>query len=295
MIGSDVGAVVGGLVNSMQGQPSLNLQALFQQIAASGANERTLINNLPASLQPLYAQYKTSLGAAGTALQNTTNTVGQTLEDKTAALYGPASPAVTATLAALKQQDYSTQPGTLNALRAQLAATGGLARGGAQKALTQAVLAPAATFSQQAATVTGQQLTAQQQAQQAAINKVASMDETTAQSLFGMSKEEATQILTSGRQDLQQQLTQLVNQANTETNQNLNILGLQANNQYQNAVAKNANNTAIVNGLVNLGVDAYTGGMGGGSTGPSTGGYSGDFNDLSQQGLVSTPPPGYQM
>lgn len=247
------GGVLAGLLNGDRSQPTPDLAALFGTIASSGQNERQLINSLPANLQPLYAQYKASLGAAGDTLQSTNQSIGQNLTDQTKALYDPNSPVVQQTLAALKQQDYSTLPGTLTNLKSTLAATGGLARGGASKALTQAVLAPAAQYSQQAATVTGQQLTAQQTAIQSAINKVAALDESTAQTMFGMSKEEATNILTSGRQDLQQQLAQLINQSNIETNQNLAVEGIASNAGYQNATAQNAGQAAVVNGLVNTG------------------------------------------
>ena len=274
------------------GQPTPDLTALFDTIAKSGQNERSLINQLPDSLKPLYDQYKTSLGTAGTTLQTTTQGIGQTLQDKTAALYGPTSPAVTATLAALKQQDYSTQPGTLEALKSQLAATGGLSRGGAATALTKAVLAPAAQYSQQAANVTGAQLTAQQQAQQAAINKVAAMDDQTAQAMFGMSKEEATNILTSGRQDLQQQLIQLINQSNIQTNQTLNAEGIQTNAGYQNAVANNAQQQAIVNGLVNTGAGVVNA-LAAPGTPATASGYPGmntTSPDYMQNALLNAPP-----
>jgi hypothetical protein len=269
MLGADIGSVVSGLINS-GGNPTTDLAPLFAQIAASGQNERAMINQLPAQLQPLYAQYKASLGQTGANLQTATTDIGQNLLDKTQALYSPTGAPVQATLAALKQQDYSTQPGTLDALRAQLAATGGLQRGGAQSALTKAVLAPAAQYSQQAATVTGQQLDAQQSATQAAINKIAQLDDQTATQLFGMNKEQAMQILQYGRQDLQKQLSDLINQSNTETNQKLGLLGYQANQGYQNAVTDKAQQDAIVNGLVNTGVDAASmyalGGAGGGAT-----------------------------
>jgi hypothetical protein len=284
--------VISGLINGDRSQPTPDLAALFQTIASSGANERQLINQLPVDLQPLYANYKASLGAAGNDFQAANAAIGQNLTDKTAALYGPNSPAATATLAALKQQDYSTLPGTLTNLRSQLAATGGLARGGAGKAITQAVLAPAAQYSQQAATVTGQQLTAQQQAQQAAINKVAALDETTAQTMLGMSKEQATQILTTGRQDLRDQLTQLINQSNNQTTQTLNAEGIATNAGYANAVANNANQAAVVNGLVNTGVQAGGGIVNALANTPSTGlpaGADVSSNDYMVNALNNSP------
>ena len=237
------GAVVGGLLgagagalNASRSQPTPDLTAIFQQIAASGQAEQNLINQLPVELQPLYAQYKASQAQAGTQLQGATTQIGQNLLGQTQNLYGPTSPAVQATLAALKQQDYSTQPGTMNTLKANLAATGGLSRGGAANAITKATLAPAAQYSQQAATVTGNQLNTQQQNVQAAMNKIAAMDDATANSLFGMSKDQATQIL---------------NQINQQTTQGLNAQGIQTTANYNNALLQNQGQAAIVNGLAN--------------------------------------------
>jgi hypothetical protein len=247
------GGVLSGLINSDRQQSSPDLSALFQTIASAGQSEQSLIAQLPENLKPLYEQYKASLGAAGTDYQAANAAIGQNLTDKTAALYGPDSQAVQATLAGLKQQDYSTLPGTLTNLKAQLAATGGLQRGGAGTAITQAVLAPAAQYSQQAANVMGTQLTTQQTAQQAAINKVAALDEETAQTMLGMSKEQATQILQYGRQDLQTQLSGLINQITNETNQKLGLQGIAANSAYQNDVATNNNQAAITNGLIGTG------------------------------------------
>ena len=252
------GAVVGGLLgagagalNASQSQPTPDLTAIFQQIAASGQAEQNLINQLPVELQPLYAQYKASQAQAGTQLQGATTQIGQNLLGQTQNLYGPTSPAVQATLAALKQQDYSTQPGTMNTLKANLAATGGLSRGGAANAITKATLAPAAQYSQQAATVTGNQLNTQQQNVQAAMNKIAAMDDATANSLFGMSKDQATQILTGGRADLKDQLTSMINQINQQTTQGLNAQGIQTTANYNNALLQNQGQAAIVNGLAN--------------------------------------------
>lgn len=264
--------VIAGLINSGNQAPTPNLAALFATISQSGQQEQQLINQLPVSLQPLYAQYKASLGQAGTQLQGATTQIGQTLQNNTSNLYGPNAPAVQATLAALKQQDYSTQPGTINALKANLAATGGLSRGGAANAITKATLAPAAQFSQQAANVTGTQLQTQQQNVQAAINKIAAMDDATANSLFGMSTAQATQILQSGRQDLQAQLAQMINQINTQTTQTLNLNGIQSNAGYQNAVAQNAGQEAIVNGLTNTGAQGIYAAL----ASPGTSNSSGD-------------------
>ena len=251
-IGSDLGGVAAGLINSGQSLPTIDIQPLLDAINANKTENTGLINNLPAELAPLYAQYQAALTGAGNTLQGTTTNIGQNLLDQTQALYGPSSPAVLATLAGLKQQDYSTLPGTLNALKANLAASGGLNRGAGARAIQSAVLAPASQYSQQAATVTGQQLQTQQANVQNALNRIASMDDVTAQQIFGMTKEQATSILTSGRQDLQNQLAQLINTNNQALNSTLGLRGIAAQNAYENALTRNAQQAAIVGGLTNL-------------------------------------------
>jgi hypothetical protein len=263
-----IGSIVSGAINAGRGLPTLDLSALFDTLNKSGQYQKDIINQLPDQLKPLYQQYQDSLAKAGTGLQTATTDIGKALTDKTAALYDPNSAAVQATLAALKQQDYSTLPGTLTNLKAQLAATGGLSRGGAGKAITQAALAPAATFSGQAGTVEAQQLQAGQAAKQAAINKVAQLDEQTAQDLFGMSKQEATELMTTGRSDLQQRMTDLVNQSIRDTSSRLGLQGLQAQNAFQNAQERLKQKNALTSDIVDTGINgltsAVTGGMGGG-------------------------------
>jgi len=285
------GGVLAGLLNGDRSQPTPDLAALFNTIAKAGQNEQQLIKQLPVDLQPLYAQYKASLGTAGTTLQGATTGIGQNLLTNTQNLYGPNSPAVQATLAALRTQDYSTLPGTINALKANLAGSGGLNRGAAARAITNATIAPALQFGQQAANVTGSQLTAQQQNVQAALNKIAAMDDATANSIFGMSKDQATQILQSGRQDLQNQLAELINQSRTQTGQTLALQGIGSNAAYENAVAQNANQAAVVNGLVGTGANLFSALAQPGTSGGNTGGGQ-DYASLFQQGLASTPPPG---
>lgn len=270
-LGSDVAGVVSGLINSGRSLPTIDIGALLSTIQGNQTANAGLINGLTPQVQQLLAQYTNGTNAAGSTYQGATNQIGNTLLNNTSNLYGPNSPAVQATLAALKQNDYSTLPGTLNNLKSSLAATGGLQRGGAATAIQKAVQAPATAFSGQAATVQGQQLTAQQQNVQQALNKIASMDDTTAQQLFGMSRDQATQILTTGNQALQTQLSDLINNNNQATNATLGAEGVSANNAYQNAVTRNAQQAGIVNGLTNLGVngaiDLASMGFGGGGAG----------------------------
>lgn len=267
MFGSSIGSVIGGLINSGRNLPTVDISSLLATINQNKEANASLINNLSPELRRLYDQYATSLGMVGKTLESKTSDIGKTLLDQTKSLYGPNSDAVQATLAALKQQDYSTLPGTIEALKANLAATGGLSRGGASRAITQATLAPAAQYSQQAANVTANQLNQQQAATQQALNKIASMDDNVVQQIFGMSKDEASNILQFGRNDLKDQLSQLINNNNAAAQATLGAQGVAVNNAYQNAVTRDAQQNAIVNGLVNTGVDVasmFAGGGGGG-------------------------------
>jgi hypothetical protein len=290
LIGAAGGALA-GIINAQKENPKLDVAPLLLAINSSGDAQKSLIANLPDELKPLYAQYQAAMGQAGTTLQGTTNQIGQNLLSQTKANYDPNSAAVQATLAALKQNDYSTLPGTVNNLKSQLAATGGLQRGGAARAITQAVMNPAAQFSQQAGNVQAQSLQQGQSNVQSAINKIAALDDSTAQQLFGMTTQQATNILTSGRQDLQNQLAQLINQSNTQTNQTLGVLGLSANNGYQNAVAENASQAGIVNGLINTGVNGYNALNSGNTSAPTPQGF--DPNTMSTPNYANENPTLY--
>jgi hypothetical protein len=232
--------IIADMANSDRPLGTTDLSALYSQIDQSEEYQQYLIDQLPEELKKGYATYQDSLGKAGQNLQATNEGIGQKLLEGTKSLYGPNSDTVQATLAGLKTQDYSTLPGTLTNLKAQLAATGGLDRGGASKAIAQAVQAPASTYAQQAQTVMSQQLQAQQENTQAALNKVAAIDEATAQQLFGMSKQEATTILEYGRSDLKDQLTSLINANTNTTNAKLGLAGYSANQAYQNATTRNS-------------------------------------------------------
>lgn len=252
----DAAGVVSGLLNGSRGIPKPDLDKLFATIAAAGANQRNLINALPDSLKPLWEEYKASNAKATTDLQTGTDAITDRLMKQTEANYGPE--ATRAALDAVKGEIYADLPGQQAAVREALAASGGFDRGTAGKQLAAPVLQAAQKYATSAAQITADQLKAKQQATQQAINSVANMDSQTLQSIFGMSKEQALQILNGNRQDLKDQLTALINQSNNETNQMLEAQGAQAMNNYRQEVASNAQKDAFTNGLVNLGADAVS-------------------------------------
>lgn len=253
-LADSIGAVVGGLLG--KGPVSApDLSALFKTIDSAGAEQKNWIDALPAELQQQYAAYKAANSDAAGTLQSTIAGNNADLMTQTKANFDPNSAAVKAAQDAAKTAIYADVPGQQAAIREALAATGGFGRGTAAKQLAAPVLQAGAKVAQSDLNISASQLQQQQQAVQTAIEKINSVDDATANTMFGMSKDQALQILTNGRQDLQQQLTQLINQSTTQTNQTLGVQGADITNKYNQSVADNANYNNKVNGWVNLGTN----------------------------------------
>lgn len=259
-LAGSIGGVVSGILNS-GGVDAPDLTALFKTIQSAGANQRNLINQLPESLKPLYDKYIASTTGASDTLGAGSTGVTSALKKDTADIYN--GDAAKASEAAAKTAIYANLPGQQNAIRQALAATGGFDRGTAGKQLAAPVLQAGQAVAQNVLNTEAQQLQAKQGATQQAINTIAAMDQTTLMAQFGMSKEQATQILQGNRQDLKDQLTDLINQSNNETNQTLGVQGANITNQYNKSVADKAQKDAFNNSLVNLGVDVASGGSSG--------------------------------
>lgn len=247
------GVIKGALGSGPVGAPDLS--QLFRTIDAAGANQRELINNLPANLQKLYADYKASNAAAGTGLQTATEALARGLTTGTAENYGPESEAVRAANDAAKRAIYANLPGQQAAIREALAATGGFDRGTAAKQLAAPVLQAGQQYSQAVLNNQAAQLKAKQDATQKALETVTSMGDDTAQKLFGMNTAQATAILNGNRQDLKDQLTDLINQSIRQTEQTLGVQGTDIQNQYNQKVAENAKKNAELGAWVDVGTN----------------------------------------
>lgn len=273
----DAGA---GVIGSLLGKGPVSapdLTALFQTIDNAGENQRSLINALPAELQQQYAAYKSSNATAGTDLQTGTAALGNALKTETAANYDPNAPAVRASEDAAKTAIYAQLPGQQAAIRQALAASGGFDRGTASKQLAAPVLQAGQQFSQQVANISAGQLKQKQDATQSAINTVNTMNDQVLTQLFGMSKDQALQILNGNRQDLKDQLSSLINQSNNQTNQKLGVEGADITNKYNQSVAQNAKDNSDINAWVNLGANAIgaaPGFLSGLNSGSTTGSYN---------------------
>lgn len=246
--------IVGGLISGLQGQPSYNMDALLNTINQAGTYQRGIINALPPEIQANLAKYAQAQNAAGQKYQGQVEGQAQDYLSKISGLYGPNSPAAQAQLLAARQNIYSTVPGTQNAIRNALAATGGLQRGGAATALAYPYTAAASQYGNTAAGIVGQQTAAQQQATAGALATVNSMEAGLFQQLFGMSKEQAAQILQTGNQALRDQLSALINQSQQQTNQTLNVEGVQAQQDFANTANRQATQNAVWTGLAGAGL-----------------------------------------
>src|SRR5271157_3965203 len=188
-IGADIGSIVSGALSTGVSAPDMT--AIFQQIQNAGANQRQLIDALPAELQQQYAAYIASNGAASSALSTGTTALGQNLLAQTQANYGPNAPAVQAAIDAMKTQTYANVPGQQNAIREALAATGGFDRGTATKQLSAPVIQAAGQVGQGIQNITVSQLQQKQQATQQALNTINSMNDQVLQQQFGLSRDQA--------------------------------------------------------------------------------------------------------
>lgn len=248
-----IGGVIGGLLG--KGPVSApDLSQLFAIIDSAGSEQRNLINQLPADLQKQYADYKASNAAAGNTLQSSITQNNADLLSQTKANYDPNGPVVKAAEDAAKTAIYADVPGQQAAIRQALASTGGFGRGTASKQLAAPVIQAGSKIAQSFSNITADQLAKGQAATQQAINTINSVDDATANTLFGMSKDQALQILQGNRQDLKDQLSSLINQSNNQTNQKLGVVGADITNKYNQNVAENAKSNADLNSWINLGV-----------------------------------------
>lgn len=282
----NIAGIIAGLLS--KGGSTVDLGQLYSTIQNAGQYQQQIINALPAEIQANLAKYAQSQNAAGTTLQGNITSLGNSYLGNVEGLYGPNSAAATAEKAANTKDIYSTVPGTQNAIRNALAASGGLQRGQAGTALASPYVTAASTAAKANAGVNAQQAQAGQSATQQALSTITSMDANTFQQLFGMSLQQAQTILTTGNQALQQQLAQLINQSTTQTNQLLGVGGIGATNGYNNSVLNNQMYNSILGNGVGLGLDTVSG---------MFGGAPGIFAGLSSGAIpgMDTSSPYYQM
>lgn len=244
-----LGSVLAGLIGSGQGENTIDMASLMSTIQGAGQYQQQIINQLPANVQAQLAEYMKNSNAGGAALQSNVTQQGTDYKQQMGQIYGPNSDAANAQKSANTTAAYASVPGTQDAIRNALAATGGLSRGNAGVALAQPYIAAAQQAGQANMGVNATQTSQAQNAQASALTTVNSMDSAMFQQMFGMSQQQAQQILTSGNQALQTQLADLINSSNTMMSATTGVQGIQAQNGYQNALQQTGNQNAIYNGL----------------------------------------------
>lgn len=270
-----ISGVIAGLIGSGQGEKSIDMSQLLATIKGAGQYQQQIINALPPEIQKNLKTFAASQNQAGQTYQGNVQGMNTDYLSKVGSLYGPGSEAANLAKNATREDIYSTVPGTQDAIRNAMASTGGLARGNAGVALSQPYVQAAQQYGSAAGKINASQAAMGQQATQQALTQIQSIDANMFQQLFGMSKEQATQIMQTGNDALRQQLAQLITQSVTQTNQELGVEGIQAQNAYQNALQQQGYQNAIYNGLANTavsGAEAYaTGGTSGGVPGMDVG------------------------
>lgn len=253
-----ISGTIAGLIGSAQGEKSIDMAPLLATIQNAGAYQQQIINALPPEIQKNLATYAASQGVNLATLTGQVQGQAADYTQKMGQIYGPNSDAANAEKLADKQSIYSTVPGSQDAIRNAMAATGGLARGNAGASLAQPYIQAAGQYGQAAAGVNAKQGQLAQGATEKALGVVNSMEANLFQTQFGMSKEQAAQILQTGNDALKQQLSQLLLQSANQTNQTLGVQGIQAQNAYQNALQQQSNQGAVWNGLANMGAQGLS-------------------------------------
>lgn len=300
-LGSAIGGVVSGILNKGHKVSAPDLTAIFKTIDDAGVYQKDLINKLPGNIQKLYEEYKTSNAGNLEALKTGTADLEDKYRREISDIYDPNAPAVKAANDAAKMAIYADLPGQQDAIRQALAATGGFDRGTAGKQLSAPILQAASKYAQSVAGTSAQQLQMKQQMQQKAAETIRAMDDATLQTVFGMNKEQALTIMNSSRNDLKDQLTDLVNQSVRQSQQKAQVQGADITNKYNAAVADKASKDALNNAWVNLGTNIidqggaligdFMGSAGklGGNAAGIQGGLGGTTQNTSQFGQTWSP------
>lgn len=277
--GAVAGGVIGGLAGGLLGKKKVktpDMMAIRNEINNSAARQGEIASNVKGQLAPLTANYDTGLRGLATNLQDQTKkNADQYVVDQE-----NASSALNRNLSdTLKQRVLETNPELQRNLREGLAASGQSRNG--------AAAAAQAGLSNQLAQQIGQGqreiTTMDLQARQQALAHASQMNDSALQAATGMNRNALTAVFNSGRQDLIDEATALIN---IEANRSAGIAGaLQNQNIYDLAsqFAANANSNQLQSSLTGL-IGSVAGKYGGsvGSKAPAASGY--DVRNLTTAG-----------
>ena len=248
-VGTAVGAgigILGGLLTKPKKASTPNLQPVLNAIQAGKTEQGAISSALPGKLAPLSTAYKGNIedaiksarGGMDTANAGYVAGVGDTsngMFQKQAAM--------------LKQQQLDASTAAARGMRSNLAATGNLNSGAGVAAARGLATETANTIGRGETALGVQGLAAKQQALSDTYQQNAGLVEKT----LGIDANMFQTLLNSGREDLIDEATQLIQESQSATGQMAGVYGAAANNA---AVAGNANaaagndlTTAIVQAL----------------------------------------------
>lgn len=259
--GGPWGAVIGagaGLVGSLLGRrkpKKPDLTAVTNEINNSAKTQSGFAAGLKDRLAPLSTQYNTDAGALSKGLVDKT----KTMADQYVVDQEGASKALNRNLSdTLKQNVLSSAPELQRQMREGLASTGQLRSGAATVANTNLSNQLAQQVGQGQREITAADLKARQDALTTALN----MNDHALQQATGMDKGTLTSLFNSGREDLINEATQLIQIEQNRSQGIAGAYGVQAKYDLANDAAKSANSADLISqlaGLVGKGAGAYTG------------------------------------
>lgn len=247
-VGAVAGGVVGGLAGGLLGKKKKkgpDMAAITNEINSSANRQNELATNQRTQLAPMTDKYGTDMNALSADYQAETKANA----DKYVMDQENASSALNRNLSdTLKQNVLSTQPELQRQLREGLAASGQTRNGAA--AVANAGLAN--SLAQQIGQGQREISTMDLQARQRALETANNMNDNALIAATGMNKETINKVFASGRQDLIDEATALLN---IEANRSEGIVGaLQGQNTYDLASqsAANANSNQLQSSLTGL-------------------------------------------
>ena len=235
--GTAIGGVAGGLIGGLAGKRKPKAPDYTPVINLANQSAQTqsgLASNLKQNLAPLAGQYQAGTSALAQGLQDQTQQLGQQYVQN----MGTASQALGNNLSdQLKQRVLQQQPEMARQLREGLAASGQLRGGAAAAAQGNLANTLANQIGQGQQQITAQDLQARQQA----LGTAMQMNDQALQNATGMNKDALQAVFNSGRQDLINEATELINIENQRASNVGGLMGaqLQGNLAQQSAQSQN--------------------------------------------------------
>lgn len=236
---------LGGLFGQ-KSQPNLDIGPLLDTIRRSKSKQNQIATNLPGQLAPLGGQLKTGVTGAETAATDASRAAASNYLAETGKTTDAQGQELTDIL---RQRVLGNAPAEDQQLREELAATGGLERGGANAAFEKLAAERAGNIAQGQSQIE----LAAQAAKQDALTKIYAMDESMIQNKLGIDRDTLVALYDSGRQDLINEANSLLGIESNATGQELSAQEALLNDQLASGTAESAQRADIYNQLIGAG------------------------------------------